>query len=192
VEGGQVEIEFNRPWDPTPVPDEPFDLRLNNFPASGIAPYLILKFDLNNGEEIFGRFQVSLRIKVMKEVWVSDAPISRGDLVTPYVLKKESLDVLRMRDFLDMEFTEDTPDLVAVQGIAKGSPLTSRLLKERPLVKRGDLVEAWVQTGKITVNMKAEALENGINGQLIRLRNPVTKRYLRGKVTGEQMVIIPL
>ncbi len=191
-EGAQIEIEFNRPWEPVRVPDEIFDIRISNLPSSGLAPYLIVRFDLTSGDETIGRWQVSLRIQVMKEIWVSNGPIARGSLISQYDFKKERKDILRIRDTLDLKFDENTPDFEAAQGIAKGTPVTNRHLKLRPLVKKGDLVEALVRNGSIRVNMKAEALENGINGQIIRLRNPHTRQYLRGRVTGDQTVTIAL
>jgi flagella basal body P-ring formation protein FlgA len=40
--------------------------------------------------------------------------------------------------------------------------------------------------------MKVEVLEDGVPGQVIRIRNPQTRRELRGKVQNEQTVVVSL
>jgi flagella basal body P-ring formation protein FlgA len=40
--------------------------------------------------------------------------------------------------------------------------------------------------------MKVDVLEDGATGQVIRIRNPQTRRELRGKVQDEQTILISL
>jgi flagella basal body P-ring formation protein FlgA len=44
----------------------------------------------------------------------------------------------------------------------------------------------------LTISLKVEVLEEGATGQAIRVRNPATKKELRGKVQNEQSIIITI
>jgi len=70
--------------------------------------------------------------------------------------------------------------------------LLARSLKITPVVRRGQSIDAMVVDGALEVSIKVEALEDGIPGQTIRLRNPQTKRELRGKVQNEQTILVNL
>jgi flagella basal body P-ring formation protein FlgA len=44
----------------------------------------------------------------------------------------------------------------------------------------------------LMITLKVEALEDGAAGQVIRVRNPISRRDLRGKVLDEQNVLVSL
>ena len=57
---------------------------------------------------------------------------------------------------------------------------------------RGQSVDATVQDGVLLITLKVEALEDGAAGQIIRVRNPLTRRDLHGKVLDEQNILVCL
>jgi flagella basal body P-ring formation protein FlgA len=57
-------------------------------------------------------------------------------------------------------------------------------------VKRGRVVDAMLQEDSMTISVKAEALEDGVPGQPIRVRNIHSKREFKGKVQDEQTVLV--
>jgi flagella basal body P-ring formation protein FlgA len=44
----------------------------------------------------------------------------------------------------------------------------------------------------LSIKLKVVALEDGAPGQLIKLRNPASARYLSGRVLDDQTVLISL
>jgi flagella basal body P-ring formation protein FlgA len=60
------------------------------------------------------------------------------------------------------------------------------------VVSRGKLIDAVVRSGLLEITAKVEALEDGIPGQLIRVRNAQTRKELRGRVEDEGLVRIAL
>jgi flagella basal body P-ring formation protein FlgA len=59
-------------------------------------------------------------------------------------------------------------------------------------MRRGKIVDAVVQEGAVTISMKAEVLEDGLPGQLIRARNLKSKREFRGKVQNEETITVSI
>jgi flagella basal body P-ring formation protein FlgA len=78
------------------------------------------------------------------------------------------------------------------ENISAGAPLLSRSIKARAVVRRGKLIEAVLQDGQLMISVKAEALEDGVMGQTIRVRNIASRREFRGKVENEQTIIVNL
>ena len=53
-------------------------------------------------------------------------------------------------------------------------------------------MEAVFQDGSMTISLKVETLEEGAQGQMVRVRNPKTKRELYGKIQAEDLILITL
>jgi len=73
-----------------------------------------------------------------------------------------------------------------------GAPLVARCVRPRPVLHRGQVAEALVQSGALSITMKVEILEDGAPGQVIRARNPVSLRNLRGKVLDDQTLLVSM
>ena len=58
----------------------------------------------------------------------------------------------------------------------------------RAVVHRGQIAEALVRDGAISISLKVEVLEEGEPGQTVGVRNPVTRRQFRGRVLNEQTI----
>lgn len=191
-DGGEVELRFPRPWAAPSIPDEPLTLKILDFPTSGIIPALILRFELETarGEHI-GPWQAALQARVWREVWVSTAPLKRGELVRNAAVARERRDVVLTKEAL-ADFNSDNSNLELAESVPAHAVLLARVLKTRPVVFRGQTVAASVQDGTLAITLKVEVLEDGTPGQFVRLRNPANRRDLRGKVLDEQHVLISL
>jgi flagellar basal body P-ring formation protein FlgA len=99
--------------------------------------------------------------------------------------------VLVLREAL-ADFAAGDTTLLMAEPLQAGSALLARSVKARPVILRGQMAEALVRDGALSVTMKVEALEDGAPGQIIRARNSQTRRDLRGKVLNEQTILISL
>ncbi len=78
------------------------------------------------------------------------------------------------------------------ESISAGQPLLARSVRRRPVVLRGQLIEALMQDGTLSIRLKVEALSDGLPGQMIRVRNPKTKREFYAKIKNDQTVLLSL
>jgi flagella basal body P-ring formation protein FlgA len=104
---------------------------------------------------------------------------------------KERRDVLVLRDACLEDVPDESRSEIA-EALSAGAPLYVSSVKLRRLVRRGQVAEAVVQDGVMSVSLKVEVLEDGVLGQFIRVRNPQSKREFRGKVENEQTVLVGL
>jgi flagella basal body P-ring formation protein FlgA len=188
---GELELRLNRPWTPVPVPDEPLTVRLLDLPASGVSPLLLVRFELLSGAEVVGNWQTVLQTRIWQEIWVTRSLLRRGQTLGESDLTRERRDVLALREPL-ASLDGITAALECTENLPAGTPLYQRHLRLQPVVHRGQSAEAILQDGAMSLVLKVEVLEDGAPGQIIRLRNPLSRRELRGKVQNEKTILVCL
>lgn len=184
---GELEIRCLRAWAPIAVPTEALTLKVVELPLAGITASFIVRFELRSEREVVGQWQMPLQAQIWNEVWVARSLVARGELLRDADLGKERRDVLTMREAVGA--TAELPDGIELaSSLPQGTILMASHLRLRPLVRRGQVVEAVLQDGGLAVSLKVEALEQGAAGQVIRVRNLQSKREFRGKVANEETV----
>lgn len=173
------------------APDEPLTLRLVELPATVPSTSFLLRFELRGEAESFGVWQAAVQMKLWKEIYVTASPLKRGQALDRQAVALERRDVLALREALDT-LPAEPEALEVTENLPVGVPLTRRALRLKPVISRGQLVRGVVQEGALSIALKVEVLEDGAPGQWIRVRNPQSKRELRGKVQDEQTVLIVL
>jgi flagella basal body P-ring formation protein FlgA len=190
-EKGELELRFARPWTPSNVPDEPLTLRVTELPNAGVTPAFIARFEIRTARETVGTWQTALQARIWREVWIAKAALHRGEPVAEAELGRERRDVSNFRE-TPAEFEQGDPNLELAEPLQTGLPLLARSIKPRPIIHRGQTASAMLQDGAMVITMKVEALEDGAPGQIIRLRNPVSHRDVRGRVLSNEMVLVSL
>ncbi len=188
---GDLELRFTRAWNTVAVVDDPLTLNVVDLPSLGVTPNCIVRFDLKAGEEQLGTWQASISAKVWRDVWVAGSSLKRGQSMLDADLVKERRDVLALHDVLGVLET-DKPGLEIAENVPAGGVLTSRSIRQRPVVRRGRVADAVVRDGALMLSMKVEVLEDGIPGQTVRVRNLKTKREFRGQVQNEETINVSL
>jgi flagella basal body P-ring formation protein FlgA len=186
---GELELDFNRSWNNLTVPDDVLSLKIKELPNSGVSANFICRFELLAGSESVGTFQQPLQAKVWKNVFVARSNLVRGQLLKDADIGPERRDILALREFV-VQLPLDDPYVEFRENVSAGTPITSRALRLRAIVKRGRVVDAMLQEDSMTISVKAEALEDGVPGQPIRVRNIHSKREFKGKVQDEQTVLV--
>jgi flagella basal body P-ring formation protein FlgA len=188
-ERGELELRFNRAWNLVLVPDELLSLKITELPTSGVSPSFICRFELIAGSDVVGTFQQPLAAKVWKEIFVARSNLTRGQPLRDADIGLERRDILNNRDYLSALPLED-PYVEFRENVQAGSQITARALRLRAIIKRGRMVDAVAQDETLTISVRAEALEDGVPGQLVRLRNTRSKKEFKGKVKDEQTVVV--
>ena len=188
---GELELRLNRPWTAVAVPDENLTVRLLDLPASGLSPLIIVRFELLSGTEAVGNWQTVLQAKIWREIWVTRTPIRRGQTISEADMNRERRDVLAVREPL-ADLAATTALVESTESLQAGTPLYQRHLRLQAVVHRGQSADAILNDGAMSLSLKVEVLEDGAPGQIIRIRNPVSRRELRGKVQNETTIMVCL
>ncbi|HEY3915874.1 MAG TPA: flagellar basal body P-ring formation chaperone FlgA [Verrucomicrobiae bacterium] len=190
-ERGELDIHLTRPWQTLTVPDEPLKMQITEIPPAGVMQNVIIGFELWDGSERVGTWHLPLQAHIWKEIPVAHSPLMRGESLQSADIEMERRDVLTQHDAC-IAYPVTDSSLELTMAVQTGTPVWSRYVKARPLVHRGEMVEAVFQDGTLTISLKVETLEDGALGQTVRVRNPKTRRELIGKVQNEDLILIAL
>ncbi len=124
---------------------------------------------------------------VTRVVWVASQALKRGTPIQPGLFKaveqtvpsQETRLVSDERELTNMELLRDLP---------ANTPLKLQDIKAATMVKRGQQVTVAVGEGKgFLITVRAEAQQDGLLGEQIRLKNPESGRSLSAVITGVNM-----
>ena len=184
---GELKLTLAQPWKALKLPVADFAVAISEIPAGGINGTFLLRAKITSGGELVGDVQVSLRAQLWQEVWTAASRLDRGQALDRSLLTTSKADVLREgQPQLLAEI--DPTTLEVAQTVNAGRPLTRRDVIERPLVRRGQVVEVVARQGMLAISMKALALESGAKGELIKLRNLESRKEFRGQILNENKV----
>ena len=183
---GELQLRMTRPWSPVQVPDGPVDIKILDLPTSGVGANFIVRFDLVAQRETVGTWQVALSAQVLREVWVTQTPLRRGQSLMEVELTKERRDMLTLRD-APWEGAPD-PALEIKESIPSNGLLYARSVGMRAVVHRGQLAEALLRDGAMSISLKVEILEEGEPGQTVCVRDPASRREFHGRVLNERTI----
>ncbi len=71
-----------------------------------------------------------------------------------------------------------------------GLPLRSRRLQPYRLIKRGDLVQVFLQQSGVSINTRGVAMGNGTLKEIITVKNPTSRKYYQAQVVGSGEVVV--
>jgi flagella basal body P-ring formation protein FlgA len=190
-DGGEWELRLTRLWTPVSVPDEPLKVEIIEPALNRITPTSILRFELRAGRQLIGSWQMPVQARLWRDVLVTHSNLQRGLPLKEAPLAHERCDMLALRDPL-CDLPANAAAYELAESVSAGSPLLARALRLRPVVARGQIADAVVRDGVMVISLKVEVLEEGVPGQMIRVRNYQSRRELRGKVEDEHTIAIPL
>ena len=184
---GELKLSLARVWPALRLPEADWILTVTDWPAGGLTGTILVRVKIVSGSETIVEGQIPLRAQLWQEVWFASNQLDRSQSLDRSSLTAQKADVLRERTPL-VSAKIDPATLELSQSVAAGKALTRRDVAVRPLIRKGQVVEVFAQTGQLGVRMKALALESGAAGDLIKLRNIESHKEFNGQVTHESKV----
>lgn len=113
--------------------------------------------------------------------------ITRNTLITPEDLTTVSRNV-SMMDETVIQDTDSAIGKMAKTTIQPGAILYNRHLKKPPLVKRGDHVTILARHGALQITAPGEVKNTGAEGDMIKVKNLMSRRVIYARVIHEGLV----
>lgn len=132
---------------------------------------------------------VPVKIERYAQVLVATRALARKQTIGPEDIRLERQETSTLvSGYLDR--AESAVGLQLKRPLAAGQVLTDSVLMRRKLIERGQLVNIISTRPGLSVRMSGEALEDGIAGQRIRIRNRTSKKIIEGYVESSGSVRI--
>ncbi|RBP83040.1 flagella basal body P-ring formation protein FlgA [Marinomonas rhizomae] len=127
----------------------------------------------------------SITIPAIKTI----SPINRGQTINKSNTDIGDVDISNLRGHV---YTKKNPPygLIASRNLRINTVITDDLTNQPTLIKKGDSVLITASSGTIIVRMNGVALENGIKGQQIRVKNSSSERIIYAKVVTDSEVLV--
>lgn len=144
---------------------------------------------LIDGED-YGRTRVGLNIQRFQKVVTAAKMLNRHQLITREDLKEEMVettDLLRHQPLAQMDSAIGKR---AKRPIREGTVLLAQMVEAPPLIRRGGIITIKGEIGNVHATTLGKALQDGHDGQRIRVRNLFSKETIEGMVHGSNIVLI--
>jgi flagellar basal body P-ring formation protein FlgA len=125
-----------------------------------------------------GRFvrtvPVSFAVAAYRDAWVAPAPIAKGVPLEPGMMHRREVPITG-RPLAD-PYTRGAPSTGGASGrrttraVKDGEPLTARNTAPVPAIARGDWVALHLKSGLVELERRAQALQDGELGQIVKVR----------------------
>ncbi len=124
---------------------------------------------------------VPVTVERYAEVLVANRNLRRQHTILPGDLRTKRIQTSRHAG----SYFEDKGELVGLQtrrNIRPGQILGQQHVTQREVVSRGQRVTILAENGSVAIRMQGEALENGVLGDRIRVKNSSSGRIVEGEV----------
>ncbi|HWA85028.1 MAG TPA: flagellar basal body P-ring formation chaperone FlgA [Opitutus sp.] len=181
----ELALDLIRNWSPPAVSARAWKLVVDDFPPA-LAGSILVRCHLLADGAAAGEYTLVLRVNLWGNAWCAAQPLVARTTFNPSALETRRVDLLRERDALPA--TAGSSDYILSRSVPAGQLLSWRDLARRPLVRKGTLVEVSAVEGPLLVTLKAVALENGAQGDVVLLRNRESLREFSATVIDENHV----
>ncbi len=182
---GDLVLELLRPWTPPSAPAAQWQIALVDYPTTATSS-MILRCRIAADGVVVAEPTIVLRASLWRDVWVTRSTLTAGNTFDAADLETRRVDMFRERDSLPATIGDRS--YIFARGVAAGRVLTWRDITRRPLVRKGEAVEVSAVDGSLVVTMKAVAMENGAQGDTVRVRNPDSRKDFAALVVDENRV----
>ncbi len=180
----KLAVDLIRPWTPPAAAEgeTPLVITVVEYPEA-LAPSMLVRVRYTREKNIVKEDTLALRVNLWRDALFAATPLKRGDSFSLDGTEIRRVDALRDRDALPSSLA--TNDYVLAREVPAGRALTWRDVARRSLVHRGQVVEVLASDGALVITMKALAMQDGAQGESVRVRNIESKREFIAKVTAE-------
>lgn len=166
------------PWH---VEAEPMGLVPPGMPLSppSVAPgtgSVTLKYDDGAG----GERSVAVRLSWQRPAVVAARPVERGKVLTEGDLAVRTVKVMRSTPLASSP--EEVLGKTVRRNLSAGEPVALNLLAASPIIQRGDSVIIMLRTPGFLIEVRGQALDGGVEGDLIRVRNLQSKKVIQALI----------
>ncbi len=131
---------------------------------------------------------VSGFVKTEKPVLVAQRDIRLGEEIRAKDFTIESIDITYAKDYFTSH--EQIDNAQATAHISAFSLLSSRQIKKKPDVVRGQQVQIMIGDEQLQVSTSAVSEQEGVVGEMIRLKLPGSQKFITGEVVNKGVVKI--
>lgn len=187
---GEVKVRLNRNWENVKVGPN-FLVNLKSCSPDTLSPSNYLKIELwDEGVEL-GEFSFNVKVAHLENVYFAKKTLDRGARLSDDFFKIRKVDTLK-------QYANSVLAGANLKGYEIASPIRQDIplkwnhLSKITLINKGSVVDVFAAGNGIYVTMKGMALEDGVEGSFVRVKNLSSDKEFHAKVLNENSVKVHL
>jgi flagella basal body P-ring formation protein FlgA len=183
---GYVLARLSREWKPLNVPVD-WEFKFQQSIPDELSANAFVRFSISSDGLDLGEWGYPVKCSQMVDVAVAKVPLNRGNRITPDLLSSRIMDALGSGANCVLSDARLNGYQVA-SSLKPGTVLKWGHLSKVTLVRKGQVVNVFASGKGIFVEMKGQAMEDGVEGSFVRIRNISSNREFQAKVLNENSV----
>ena len=187
---GRVVTYVTRQWKPIGLSGN-FIIKIRDCIPDQLSSSTFVRFGIWDNGTCIGEFAEPVRVSHFINCYYTKNLSSRGSKLFNNNLLERPVDVLKQH----VGAVPVGTDLKGYQfgvNLRENSVLKWSHLTKVALVKKGEVVDVFASGNGIYISMKAMALENGVEGGIVKVRNLSSDKEFQAKVLNEKSVKVQL
>lgn len=167
---------------------------LGNIVLSTSLPYGIrynvpstVTVSVNVNERVFAKVALRFDVKLYRQVAVAARQVNAHEIFTDDSLRYERMDSGQLAAGFVIDKNKIV-GLMARRPVTPGMVVTDSMVNKPIIIKRGSAVTLLARIASMEVTAIGQAMQDGCEGQLIRVQNANSNRIVLGKVLNESTV----
>ena len=187
---GEVKVYLNRSWNTLKVGPN-FLVNLKSCSPDTLSPSNYLKIELWNEGMKLGEYSLSVKVAHLEEVYFSNKTLERGSRLRTDFFIVRKVDTLK-------QYANSVVVGANLKGYEISSPIRQDIplkwnhLSKLTLINKGSVIDVFAAGNGIYVSMKGIALEDGVEGSYVRVKNLSSQKEFHAKVLNENSVKVHL
>jgi len=138
------------------------------------------------------RWQIYMtaKVQITKPIIVSRRAIMKGEALSASSFQLQQRDITTLRNNYFSQPSE-VVGYAAKRNIPPNSVLTTSMLKQATMIEKGDSVMIEARKGSLSIRMAGTALQKGLKGKQISVRNDKSGRVIKAVVIAPGLVRTP-
>ena len=183
---GHVLARLSREWKPLNVPVD-WEFKFQQSIPDELSSNAFVRFSISSDGLDLGEWGYPVKCSQMVDVAVAKVPLNRGSRITPDLFSSSVKDALGSGANCVLSDARLNGYQVA-SSLKPGTVLKWSHLSKVTLVRKGQVVNVFASGKGIFVEMKGQAMEDGVEGSFVRIRNISSNREFQAKVLNENSV----
>jgi flagella basal body P-ring formation protein FlgA len=182
---GDLELQMLRPWTPPATAAANWDVVVTEYPQMPSGTMVVRVSVKGDGAAVDDTTLV-LKAALWRDAWFARQPLTAGATFDPAVLEARRVDCFRERNALPASAGDRS--FVFARQVPADRLLSWNDIARRPLVRKGEIVDVVASEGMLYVTLRALALENGAEGEIVVVRNLESRKDISAVVVSDNRV----
>ncbi len=187
---GEILVSLARQWVPVPCSSRVL-LKIRDCSPEELSSSSYLRFSLWDDGIKLNDYELPVRVAHLREVFFSKRTLSRGSRPLPGMFVSRKVDVLKQHAN-SVASSSDLSGYELSTNLSADSVLKWNLLSKVTLIRKGQVVDVFATGNGIYVTMKGQALEDGVAGSFVMVRNLSSNKEFQAKVVSDNSVRVHL